>query len=454
MTTPAELAAMHVARYLARDAVGEAPAPSGITYPSREQYLGTLSKTLANFEPVMQATGEGLGQTADDIVSPPARMYLEGLAETLEQETGLSVGELAALAGNVAELGRAVNVHQVLATLMDLNDNVTGVVQSVAKTAGAAASSIEAIPILGAIVNAVLGGLATGLQFKAQMEQANDACQRRAFDHANNWCHQFVQAAQPTPTRTKTTAADLFRPIYIALQKPGPWRATGGQWFWDRQQDGRIYLPLSPASVYVALCGDAAPEVLSRWAGPLAPDRALFSDNGIPKPVRARMWRLCEAILAGAEPYGLQAEPHWVGDGANSQFVVLQDIVWGEMMLRERLKRATVRRICTLLGAQYKWTIVCDDLRPPGAAHQAPRAESSCGSKFLGFDTALYDAFVRSLEAHQNLLFEAYWDHARGTWESRPSAAVKFKFFRQRKTSLAPAAVGIGALALIAKFLL
>jgi len=420
-------------------------APSGYAFGNAATYWASAVQALGALAPSAVAPPGA----PTDILNPPMRTHVAALIAVAESVSDLPLGQLVALAGNVASLAQASDPYVAMEATLKLLDASLDVASSVAEAVGAAGSMAQVVPIIGTVIDSALAGLSIGMAYKAAQEQATAQCARAIACYATKECTRLVGAARPTPTRSTlsggVTAADLFRPVRYAVTDPhlAP--------FWRERLGGSNPLPFTVASVYVALCGDAVPSgtVAARWVWqslkdkPGSPAGHFDGRPGIPLATRRRMWALCRAILEAAEPPprpGQAFPPPIAADGANTLFAPLQDIVHRELE-RGRISERYVRRVCELIGDQIKYKstwLTTDNVFKVGCGDFASGVSPGGGCKLVSSSSAgsaayfeqscrevvaagLFDAWLSGWTEYNNRLREQFFDYATNSWRERPA---------------------------------
>jgi hypothetical protein len=372
-------------------------SPKTITYPSPADYLAGMVNGVAG-------AYETHSLPAQHQLSPVIMQYTDSLVVALEGATGLSADTMFALANNAYVLASATEPVAVIAAVRGLLMNVTSVVAQVSTAVGVSASVVQIIPIVGQIVELVLGMVSSALESIETFEKEKESCYRALHQVANDVCARTAQIAAASTAATRSsgpTASDIFRPIYYAQQGLAPLGTSWGQA--TKEQLGK--LPICPASVFVALCGDAVPEPLERGPNLLHPN------------VRKRMWRLIEGILAGVEPTHLAPTPMRAGDGGSSLYPILADIVWSEWAVHGRIDDDDIGTVVREITSRYMVKRTCEFSYPSAVTKK--HIYTTCEPRTAA---SLYASFYGAITAHQNWLFDNFWDPVANDWAlARPS---------------------------------
>lgn len=410
-----------------------------------QSYWSYTVRALGDMAPAVTAPP---GSSAD-ILTPPMRTHVGALIAVAESISDMPIGQLVQLAGNIGALAQAADPYQAMAATMALLKATADITVTVLDAVKAAGAMAEVVPIIGQVIDTALAGLSIGMSFAARQQQWTGACKQALDCYTTRECQRLVNAFVPTPTRSTAkggvTASDMFRPIRRALVDPQY------ETYW-RPRLGGAPLPMTVASVYVALCGDVVDAPLAggwMWSMLHGTYAQPVGKPGIALATRQRMWKLCRAIAEGAErPYapGQAYGAPITADGGNTIYAALQDIVARELRPvseggKGSIDAAYVKRVCTLIGEQYKYTsnnlnaaVVleygCDPYgvedsggcRVSGAGSR-PYFEATCGSRI---GEALYAAWEAGWRDYEYLLHEQFWDAAHGTWRDRPRTIVRF----------------------------
>ena len=371
-------------------------APAGYTFPTQADYAVGLVQAVNAAAPLATAS--------DASFSPPMRAHVAAVGATIESATGLPLGELAQLAGSVSTLASATDPAVIAAAVRDLVSGTLQVAVASAQAAGAALSGFEAVPVIGQFIDIVAGIVIGIFESQARYAAAEEICQNRWNDWANEYCAKAVNAARPTPTSSKgPTPADMFRPMAYQDQRI----ARGGS---------VTHLPMSAASVYVVICGNALPTSYpSKW-------RAHVS--GIPLATRRQAWQLIRGIMAAAERPGLQQAPVRVGDSGRTLYPILQELM-RQAWLRGQLTDAQIRVASDIVTGSLGKGDYCPDITESElAAGATPYGYASCKGDPGQRRVDLADPFVSGLTEFQNMLFDAFKD-SKGNWKTTPSYSIK-----------------------------
>lgn len=372
--------------------------PTGFTFPSTSDYASQLVRTMQDLKPL----------TKSDL-APPVQAHIATVVTTIEATTGLSIGQLSSLVASGQALGSAKSVAEVSAAIGALVSGSLDLVSSGLKAAGVAAETASAIPVLGGFVDAVAGVLVDIVAAQVAYQKAQQECDVRFQDLMSIQCHAAVERARPVSTQVGGSPSDLFRPFayqWQFMQKGlGPASFPAGL---DRA------LPLNPASIYVVLCGDVLPAPFHK--GSIASNVPFgWTESGIPKATRQRMWSCIRAICAAVEPPGIKWSPAPVGDAGRVAMIVLQEIV-RNAKLKDQLTEAHVNNANAIVTNAYYLGGDCQDLTEqaaPGYAGATAYGYSSC-YEFVNLANPFWD----QIQAFQNLLFEKFYEN--GKWRIAP----------------------------------
>lgn len=397
-------------------------APPGYAWPTQQGYWQKFVQALGAVAPAATASPG----TVNDVLTPPMRTHVGGLIVTAETLTGKSLGQLTSLANNIAALTVETDpVSTLIAVDAFLRSTVQLVLQAATEAGVKAASNVlQVMPIVGQIVNAVVGGYFLGKQYAAAIQAGIEACEQSLHAEANAACQVGWTNGMPTPTRPGSpTPCDLFRPVRVMMTDPTlSWIPPGGV-------PGRP-LPLTHASVYVALCGDlVAPFSQFVWNK--------VGKKGIDLPTRQKMWSICKALMEGAEPPGFAYTPMPLTaiDGGRALFAVLQDIVWREITVERSITEAHVLDVCKFIGQQYRYKKSCDVGSSGGGKVYF---ETSCGERTT---TPLFNAWRDSLLQYDALLRVEFKDPVTGAWKATPTTKIPMR--ATASMTLSPGAANI-----------
>lgn len=180
--------------------------------------------------------------------------------------------------------------------------------------AGSISSMVDVIPVVGAMITAVVDTIflydSFGWGSEEERSRAIHVAQAEAHVALTERCPRRVP--QPIATSTQgATPADMFRTVFLAAQLGRP-------------------LPPTLASMYVLLCGSE-----TQGVGFTRRDYDLFlnkarkehGDVGIDTAVQRRMWALVKGIMFSTKDPSLDAPLFVNGDQGRSSYALLQDIV-------------------------------------------------------------------------------------------------------------------------------
>ena len=264
--------------------LGEPPAPPWrFRFPDAGEYsarlVGGLDELYAG------------GDWAVAEMSPPCQTSAAGMVASVESASGLDIGQLVVrgVAGDMAPVLQQM-MGQLVSGALELAVEATSA--AVASTIG---DALEVVPVLGQIVSGLIG-LAVGL-FEEDRRQT-EMCKLKLELALNQYCGQVTEGARVKSTAVRgPTPADQFRQIAYAYQ-------AGER------------LPLTPASMYVLLCGGetggfgfASEAQYRSWVRREAP--SAIRPVGAPAPgiespeLRRKMWKLIQGIMGAVE------DPRW-----------------------------------------------------------------------------------------------------------------------------------------------
>lgn len=374
-----------------RDAI-----PSGFAFPTQGEYVQALVGAL---DQMLPAVGAKPGSTSD-VLTPPVQVQVSGLVAALEspQGAGIPFRDLVGLAGDIAALTQATNPAQISHAVATLIDDGASIATDVAEAAGAAGDVLSTIPMIGRIVGMAVGFLLDGFYAEARYKQYAAECQQRIDTELNGYCSSLVSDATPFGTGAEgVTPADMFRPVAYAWQK-------------------RERPPLSPASVYVALCA-------KQTQGWLTSSRSkiwLSPNNKIPASTQRKMWSLCKGIMTAIRDPHLGAAPT---DQGRALYPMLLDIILNEHRAG-RLTEAAMREQADAVAAAYRIEKDCPDLSSGEAwAGAMPYGAGSCSDRVDLF-TPVYQTLVR----YEAMMIDEFQEPpGSGHWTARPKTKLQLK---------------------------
>ncbi len=380
-------------------------APAGIQWPGDATYVAAIGQALGQLQPVVnQSIPDG------GILTPPMQVQAAGLKATVEAATGLQLSSIINLSSNVVALANAADTAGAVAALKDAVAGTLEIATAAMEKLGAAQGAIDTMGAVGSAVNAlfVVGGFVADSQ--AQYLKAAQECQQRVDAEYDAKCQQWVNQASPTSTSMAGVVqpADLFRPVAYAYQKGGP-------------------LPLSVASMFVALCGGETqgfgPITRPIWSQLVESRRkqAGKAHIGVSAATQRRMWQLIKGIMAAIRPpTGIAA----TGDGGRALMSLLLDIVANEWAagtsqpyLHHGFDYELAKLLSNRVGGQYRKYIECKDLTAGEfGAGAVPAGSTSCG---LRVDLA--KPFVQLVSGFHANLRGIFFDSATQSWNVYPA---------------------------------
>jgi len=293
------------------DKTGKHPDAADFGYDTASAYSllddGFLNEQTKIALPGMPNTGELI-----QLVGPPSQSAVLGVRSALEGATGLPVDKIASTMGvDLGLMGSMVG---------NLVRGETEVAQQQALQMGKGILkagldlAFGNIPIVGQIVGiaadvvfALLGNAA-----KFQAEKIHKATLDQVRKELQSRCDTLYSIGQ-NPVKTgislgdgslMATPSDLFRPVREAYES------------------GSGVLPMTPASVYVLLCG-AESQGFGFSRQEWEQKNAGYGIT-IPPPVQRRMWKCIKAIFSAVQHPSAQYVP---GDGGKSSYMVVQELV-------------------------------------------------------------------------------------------------------------------------------
>lgn len=402
--------------------VAQFKPPPGFQFPDARAQAGGLITGLA----AVRADAAGL--------LPPVERMTRDLVSVVEKQAGVQLGKLVGVAGDVQALasGDAVKVVGAVSSLIRTGEQV------ISQTAGAvkmSAESVQAIPIIGTMIGAVLGAVSAAFQAQAAWEEQKRSCDKGVQEKANAGCAAQVEAASAVRSRSNPTPSDVFRPLAYALYDGEKFAArtrdrliaegkTAGDDHWVAiampDADKPLGIPISVASIYYLLCGPEArykvprrPSVRRRAAMGSAEvavevRSGIEPTTNIPKATRARMWVLIQGILAQVEdPLG----PPTASDGGLSLFAALQSIVLAEYQAG-RLTQKNIEAIATSLLSTHRYALYCGGVPYP-VAEAAYTATATCAGR-----VSLARAFLDGLTDFKVKMYDPrLYDAQKGAWK-------------------------------------
>lgn len=386
-----------------------------------------IGASFNNFTPALQlpvsAAVAGLRTTIEANVG-------KSIGDIMPDELGIDFNKVASMVGNIAGAAVATGIH---------SKEFAKAIQSVA------VGVLDAIPILGGLVQAVLGVMWAGLE--EWDRKAAATCAEFSDSFMANWkthCGSLAKSAIPIPTmggtamgikgadfQGRVTPADTFRGLAYVFQK------------------GSQEIPASPASLYLLLCGGEAQGFgLSR-----AEYRALKKQNpgtgsGIPVDTQRRMWKLIRALMSAAQP-PLSAFKRTSDQGATIM-PILQELVrtswvaghWNESWLKV-LNHKIGQRHRMSAGAHFNCASAVTKVNIDGEAdcsgyYRVPVHCTCWGPPYkeyvekAGSYGAFFDivpAFMYSMVQWKLQLGECFYNQEKGEWDvAAPKSRLRLAF--------------------------
>ena len=360
----------------------------GFRFPSPPEKMQGLIDGIDAVAPV-----KNINLDVGGIINPPVANLVTGVETTLESATGASFGQLAQMASQVSTLASATDPAQVFMAINQLMSGTLDLAAGASKEIATAVETLQSIPYLGMIMNAVLGFIGEVLKSQARYAEAQAKCQQRVDQKVNNFCSTLSRQSTPRPTGPQgQTPADLFRPLAVQYQK------------------GSRKYPANVSTMYLMLCGKE-----TRGFGLLRNDSLPPGVKlGIPVETQRRMWRIIEGLMKQAKNPSIDASFQELssGDDGYSLMPILQDIVYNEWT-SGRIDRNTLN---FLSDYALRWTYryeECPDLtKGEIAAGGMPAGGGSCASRIN-----LSEALEGSITTYKNQLRAYYWDPAKNDWK-------------------------------------
>ncbi|KKN33936.1 hypothetical protein LCGC14_0798540 [marine sediment metagenome] len=324
--------------------------PKDMSWPTQKQWERDFTKGL-------KASSAGV------TTSPAISDMVSVLGKVIERQTGKPLG--AFVTSKVADL--------VALTANEFASGTLKMPASIVKEIGAVAGAVAGmIPIIAEAVEIGIGVL-------EEAEEVQQGRLRQRTQRMLDYCKARYVTPKPTGPDGTTTPADLFRPVFEALQQPK--RLVG----YAALQHAEYVYPVTAAAMFCALCGDLSPlgwntDKRKRWIPPppgmtsaagakvseyfvtkrpgkpgyrwflrIVRKKQNNAKLGIPWKVRKRMATIIEGMLSSVRPYTLEAVAP-VGDQGRTLFPVLCDIIlhehraghWNQEMLRS-LQRSQIK---------------------------------------------------------------------------------------------------------------
>ena len=279
--------------------LGEAKVPSTFHFPTDVVYADGVVTAMNEFY-------SGGMDFVTDLVYQPTAISASGIKATIEAAAGFDLNDI---------VGRGLSSQVTRPVVGALTGLINASLDVAIDTASEAIANVvgnamQTVPVLGVIVRSlftsffsmVSGGHAAGVtqELRACLDQK-----------LRSWCPTLARADQPVITvdGNSATPSDLFRGVAYAY-------ATHGN------------LPVSPASLYVGMCGQEAEGLWPYWKDAVPTGLPV----GIPREVQRKMWKLIRGIMAGVQP--VTWDPIPLGsrepDAGRTLMPLLQDIILKE----------------------------------------------------------------------------------------------------------------------------
>jgi hypothetical protein len=338
---------------------------------------------------------------------------ITALTATLEATTGVSIGQLVGMAGNIAALAGSTNTVQTVQAVTQLVNGVLDIAVSIAKAAGAAASVLQVVPVLGQLIGIMMDLMVFFLKEAQRYKQAVVDCQTQAEDITRGMCQQRLTWAKPLPTEAQTAQpSDVFRPVWTAMKEKKP-------------------LPISPASLYVMMCGgETRGEITgalsrSEWRDLVERYKKKSGNKriGIPQSIQRKMWSLIKGIMSGVNYPQIGAPVY--GDNGRALMPILQDIAFNLHRVGSRdrfqlpsrgdnfgIDRGFMMLLSRQITTKHYFSHKCPYEASPGMAKGAtPEGAASCHS-FID----LADPWLHGIKLYENALKTSGLLRNDGTW--------------------------------------
>lgn len=406
----------------------------GMVFPSSGEYARSLIKGLKSIEPLVVAK---VGDVANDLFTPPMRTFAAGIIASVRTGAGgLPLGELAGLASSVAALAQATNPVAIAGAVASLLNVAVDIAVAGLKAAGAASEVIQVVPVIGTFIGLVADFIIEILGAAEKAKAAGAECSRWVSQIASERCNQYTSDGVVRSTSAAgVTPADMFRPVAYAWQK------------------GDSILPLTSASMYVALCGRETqgfvPLSLATYMDNIVKERKV---PGFDQQTKRRMWALIKGIMGAVKEPGLGKEGVATAqtDQGRSCFPMLQDIVvrqfrrgvWGDEKtdMAQLLKNMSggiasqdayqFSAHCNGEGHRYGLPVPDFEGGIGSGAHAAVQGYASCE----GVGVSLKSSFIVGLDQYSNYLTEYFTDPVTGDWVITPNVPPKLGLVTARLT--------------------
>lgn len=372
--------------------------PSGFAFASESQYAASLLQGVSSVAEDAWSTYADGG-----LFTPPIAAQVGTIVATWEETTGISIGQLAELAGNVVALANADVPSEVVQATSDLVYGLVDIGISVAQAAGVAVEALDAIPLLGDLIGLMTLFMVEVLKSSERYDAAQAQCQQRASLERDQFCRDLMRRSIPRSTGYRETTGvtldptDLFRPLAYQwwrsgtaklVQQPGTFYGQAPKWQLVKPEPE---YPANAASLYLALCGGEAQD-FSVWNGETY--RAACKHLGvpiIPQATQRKMWTLIKALMAGArDPRPQPGKSIPKPDGGRAVMPILMDLVNNERH-RGRITPELLARAQEEVFAWTSKTIKCKDLvKGEIAAGATPHGWGWCADR-IDLVTSFWD---------------------------------------------------------------
>lgn len=186
------------------------------SWPSTGEYSAAMVQAVNG---VLPETAKSYD--AGSLLSGPIAVQVEALAVAFEETTGVSFGELAQLAAGAWKLATADTPEEIALAAFELVDGAIQMVQAVATAAGMASDMLDAIPVIGEIINIVAGMVVSALEAHAQEAQGEADCAQLIAQKVNVYCGDVIEHSRPLATGPNgLDPSDVFRPLMYVWRDP------------------------------------------------------------------------------------------------------------------------------------------------------------------------------------------------------------------------------------------
>lgn len=377
--------------------------PPGFSFPSSDAYAGALVEGIGGI-----AGDVWTSVDAGGILTPPIAAGVGTVAAVFEELTGLGMDELVKLAASAYGLSQATSSAELLAGTYALIEGAVDLGIKAAVAGGAiAANAVQAVPILGQIIGAVMGFIVELMKSEARYDQAQEACMRRAAQDRDAACASLLRTSIPRATGPNgLDPTDLFRPLAYEWHR----RLTSSP--------SSTAYPANATAMYVGLCGGEA-QVLSMWSAEQYLEVCKQTKTPpIPQTTQRKMWGLIRALMMGARNPTPSGGAIPKPDGGRALFPALQDIVNNERA-RGRVTPALLQRVAEAALDWTRLSISCKDLvKGEIAAGAVPWGWAWCVDRI-----DLVTPFWRGLEEYD---WRLRWQYAPdGHWQLAPRRPLR-----------------------------